>query len=61
MAHWIEHEHLFSGRKYECSACGAEFSSPQSRCPRCNRNMKGKGKYKPDYAGECFLLDLLDV
>ena len=59
MAYWIEHEHLFSGKKYECSNCGAEFDADYDKCPKCGRKMDSAGKYKPDFVDECFFMDMM--
>lgn len=59
MAHWIEHERLFSGRKYECSECGRESDRPYGKCPHCGESMGGKGEYRPDFVDECAFMDML--
>ena len=57
-AHWIEHDRLFTGKKFECSNCGVESDAPCSRCPRCGADMT-KTKYSPDFVDECEIMDIL--
>ena len=58
-SHWIEHEHLFSGKKYECDNCGSEFERPYSQCPNCGCDMSGRARYSPDFIDECEFMDML--
>ena len=57
-SHWIKHEHLFSGIKYECDNCGAEFDAAYEQCPNCGCDMRNRTKYSPDFVDECEFMDL---
>jgi hypothetical protein len=57
-AYWIQHTHIFSADKFECSTCRKESAKPTNVCPNCGAKMM-KSKYDPSWVDELEAFDAL--